>query len=167
MHPTNENIPSIHEVIDTHYQSVYRFAFRLSGSASDADDLTQQTFLQACRKLDQLRDEQRIRSWLLTITRNTYLKGVQRDRLIDAELDDDLVVDEESTSGLDFDEERLHFALSELPDSHRIPLLMFYFEELSYKEIAEQLELPIGTVMSRLARAKRQLRESLSTVEFP
>lgn len=61
----------------------------------------------------------------------------------------------------DIDRERLQLALDELPDEYRLVVAMFYFEELSYKEIASELELPIGTVMSRLSRAKGRLRHRL------
>ncbi|MDB5334744.1 MAG: sigH, partial [Planctomycetaceae bacterium] len=60
------------------------------------------------------------------------------------------------------DEEQLQAALLELPEEYRSPVVLFYFGELSYKEIAEQLEVPIGTVMSRLARAKSLLKKRLS-----
>ena len=65
------------------------------------------------------------------------------------------------------DQEELGKALAELPDEFRLVVLMFYFEDLSYKEIAEQLELPIGTVMSRLSRAKGHLRRRLADEQPP
>jgi RNA polymerase sigma-70 factor (ECF subfamily) len=76
--------------------------------------------------------------------------------------DVDAVVEEPPDNGsLEIDEEKLQQALIELPDEYRIVLVMFYFEGCSYREIAEQLELPPGTVMSRLARAKAHLRKRL------
>ncbi|MFG0334630.1 MAG: RNA polymerase sigma factor [Maioricimonas sp. JB049] len=153
----------VRELVESHYESLYRFAYRLSGSASDAEDLTQQAFLTAQRKLEQLRDPERARSWLLTIVRNSFLKSRRRDRLVafsgmtsppepTAE-----VLDESALEA-----EELQSALDELPDEFRMPILLFYFESLSYREIADQLDVPIGTVMSRLSRGKAYLRSRLA-----
>jgi len=71
----------------------------------------------------------------------------------------------EPPSGQEVDRELLQMALDELPDQHRLILVMFYFEELSYKEIARELEVPMGTVMSRLARAKTRLRQRVARHE--
>jgi DNA-directed RNA polymerase specialized sigma24 family protein len=72
---------------------------------------------------------------------------------------------EETPAGAEIDRERLAAALAELPDEFRTTLLMFYFEDLSYQQIAEQLEIPIGTVMSRLSRGKGHLRRWLVAAE--
>jgi RNA polymerase sigma-70 factor (ECF subfamily) len=150
-------------LVEEHSEMLFRYAYRLSGSAADAEDLTQQTFLAAHRHLDQLREAGRARSWLCAILRNVYLKqlrsngGLEFDSLQD-------VAEPASEVALDhpIDEEQLQSALLELPEEYRSPVILFYFGELSYKEIAEQLEVPIGTVMSRLARAKSLLKKRLS-----
>ena len=150
-------------LVKEHSEMLFRYAYRLSGSAADAEDLTQQTFLAAHRHLEQLREPERARSWLCAILRNVYLKqlrsngGLQPDSLQD--------VSEPAAEGVlenPIDEEQLQAALLELPEEYRSPVILFYFGELSYKEIAEQLEVPIGTVMSRLARAKSLLKKRLS-----
>jgi RNA polymerase sigma-70 factor (ECF subfamily) len=66
---------------------------------------------------------------------------------------------------LEFDSEKLQLALNELPEEFRFPLVLFYFQELSYQEIAAQLDVPLGTVMSRLSRGKQHLRRRLSVEE--
>ncbi len=150
-------------LVDEHLQAVYAYAYRLSGSVPDAEDLTQQAFLVAQQKLGQLRKAKSARSWLFTILRNAFLKMRQRRRPVAAvvlQLDIDTLPAETPEEEL-IDRQRLQAAVDELPEMFRVVLLMFYFEECSYREIAERLELPIGTVMSRLARAKGHLRSKL------
>jgi RNA polymerase sigma-70 factor (ECF subfamily) len=157
---------SIRDLVARHHAEVYRFAYRLSGTVADAEDLSQQAFLIAHQKLHQLRDASDGRAWLFTITRNCFWRNCQRKRPVaaaDLELDVGDIVDASDDDTLDpFDSEQLQAALNELPEEFRVVVAMFYFEELSYREIAESLKLPQGTVMSRLSRAKRRLREMLS-----
>lgn len=148
-------------LVETHSELLYRYAYRLCGSAVDAEDLTQQTFLAAHSHLDQLRDTERAKAWLCTILRNAYLKQF-RANLPTSRLDDVAEPAVESPLDSPVDEEQLQAALLELPEEYRSPVVLFYFEEFSYKEIAEQLGVPIGTVMSRLARGKAWLKKRLS-----
>ncbi|QDT33478.1 ECF RNA polymerase sigma factor SigE [Thalassoglobus polymorphus] len=154
---------SIQELVNSFYSDVYRFAYRLSGNQADAEDLTQQTFLTACRKLHQIKDLSKSRSWLFTIVRNAFLK-TQRHPEIELSTFEDMVVavDAPTVLNLEFDEEALGIALGEMPETYRTPVLLYYFEEIGYKEIAEILQVPIGTVMSRLSRGKQFLRSKLS-----
>lgn len=152
----------IRRIIHEFYQPVYRYAFRLTGSAADAEDLVQETFLMACTRGDQLRDESKVGPWLFGILRGCVGKYFRRRRptaagTLDLDLDGFPAVRADEP----IDEQELRSALAELPDDFRTVLLMFYFEELTYQEIANALELPIGTVMSRLARAKTHLRRRI------
>lgn len=150
------------QLVRDHHEGVYRYAFRLTGSAVDAEDLCQQVFLTAQQKLGQLRKVESARSWLFAILRNCFLKGQRKWRPIPAEdvrLDVDRIAIELPEEGID--PEQLQKALNELPENYRVILAMFYYEDCRYREIAEQLDLPIGTVMSRLARAKSSLRAKL------
>lgn len=148
-------------LVEEHYQLLYRFAFRLSGSTADAEDLTQQAFLTAQGKLDQLRDKSKARSWLLTIVRNAFLKKKRKPTFAAFDSFDHLA--EETDAGYEgpVDAEELQLVLNEMPEEFRTPVVLFYFEEQSYKEIAEQMDTPIGTVMSRLSRGKAFLRSRL------
>ena len=153
----------IAQLVAEYHQAVYRYAYRLAGSVADAEDLTQQVFLAAQQKLGQLRKVESARSWLFTILRNCFLKARQRRRPVPAanlQLNID-TVPAEIPDQEDIDSERLQRAINQLPDGFRVVLVMFYFEQCSYREIAEGLDLPIGTVMSRLARAKGHLRSKL------
>jgi len=153
----------IARLVSDHHQAVYAYAFRLSGSAPEAEDLTQQVFLVAQQKLGQLRKTGSARSWLFTILRNTFLKSQQRQRPVPAanlRLNIDTIPAEPPPEE-EIDREALQRAIGQLPPGFRVVLVMYYYEGLAYREIAEKLDLPIGTVMSRLARAKGHLRSKL------
>ena len=154
----------LHDLIDAHYQALYRYAYRLSGSAADAEDLTQEAFGKALARLSQLREPERAKAWLFRILRNGYLRRVRdrkRHRVIPLDAVGDLP--ERPAAELpDIDPARLQVALNDLDEAFRTPIILYYFEEFSYRDIAEQMELPIGTVMSRLARAKVYLRTALT-----
>lgn len=157
------NQRAVQRLVDEFYTVLYRYAYRLSGSAADAEDLTQETFCKAQLNLSQLRDPERARAWLFTILRNAYLHRVRADKH-QACLSLDTVGDvaEPPPEPLpEVDPGRLQQALNELPEVFRTPLILYYFEDFSYRAIAEQMELPLGTVMSRLARAKAYLRARL------
>jgi RNA polymerase sigma-70 factor (ECF subfamily) len=153
----------VQELVEAHYLPLYRYAYRLSGSSADAEDLTQEAYCKAQSQLHQLRDPSRAKAWLFSILRNAYLHRRRTDR-------------HQSSMPLDgvgdlagpppeplpeVDPEQLQQALNDLPEAFRTPVILFYFEDFSYRDIAEQMDLPIGTVMSRLARAKAHLRTRL------
>jgi RNA polymerase sigma-70 factor (ECF subfamily) len=154
----------LHQLIDAHYETLYRYAYRLSGSAADADDLTQETFGKALTRLPQLREPDRAKAWLFRILRNLYLHKVRdqkRHRVVPLDAVGDLACPA-AAEVPEVDSAKLQQALNELDEAFRTPVILFYFEEFSYRDIAEHLELPIGTVMSRLARAKAYLRTRLA-----
>ena len=156
--------PSILALVDAHYAALYRYAYRLCGACQDAEDLTQETFCLAQDKLLQLRDQARAKSWLFTILRNAYLHRVrsgnkEKQVSLDGVAE---IADREPAPAPIVDAAQLQKALNELPEAFRTPIVLYYFEEFSYKEIAEQMSVPLGTVMSRLARAKTFLRQRLT-----
>ena len=154
---------TVQRLVDEHYAALYRYAYRLSGSSADAEDLTQEAFCKAQLNFSQLRDPKRAKPWLFSILRNAYLHRVRADR-------QQPVVPLEAVGDLagplpeplpEIDPEQLQQALNELPESFRTPIILYYFEDFGYRDIAEQMDLPLGTVMSRLARAKAHLRNRL------
>jgi RNA polymerase sigma-70 factor (ECF subfamily) len=153
----------VQKLVADYYESLYRYAYRLTGCSADAEDLTQDAFCQAQMKLGQLRDEDRAKAWLFSILRNAYLhrvRAAKHEHLVS--LDGMVNLPERSTESLPaVDPERLQQVLNELEEVFRTPIILYYFEDFSYREIAEQMDLPIGTVMSRLARAKAYLRGRL------
>jgi RNA polymerase sigma-70 factor (ECF subfamily) len=153
----------LRSIVQRYHAAVYRYAYRLAGNQSDAEDLTQQAFLVAQQRLDQVRDPSKVLSWLFAVLRSCHLKNCRRQKPAAAgSLDMDLEAVPAPIEAQDIDREALQLALDELPAEFRVVLLMFYFEGYSYKEIAERLDAPIGTVMSRLARGKNHLRKRLT-----
>ncbi len=158
--------PNLADLARLHYALVYRYAYRLCGSAEEAEDLTQQAFLTAHRRLHQLRDANCAKSWLCSILRNTFLTRVTSQRELKmVPLHGFWDPAQEQTQPANLDSEELQQVLNELPEEFRAPLVLYYFEEFSYRQIADQLGVPIGTVMSRLARAKTHLRRRLESLQ--
>ena len=155
------------QLVDQQYAPLYRFAVSLSKSETDAADLTQQTFFLWATKGNQLRDRSKAKSWLFTTLYREFLGRRRHDvRFPKVELDD-VREDEMSISPNvnAFDGATVLQALREVEEPFRAPLTLFYLEQFSYQEIAEMLEVPIGTVMSRLSRGKAQLRRQLFSKE--
>jgi RNA polymerase sigma-70 factor (ECF subfamily) len=154
---------TVQRLVDEHYVSLYRYAYRLSGSAADAEDLTQETFCKAQLNFAQLRAPERARPWLFSILRNAYLHRIRADKQQPCvSLDGVGDLPEPPPEPFpDVDPEQLQQALNEMDEVFRTPIILYYFEDFGYREIAEQMDLPIGTVMSRLARAKAHLRARL------
>jgi RNA polymerase sigma-70 factor, ECF subfamily len=151
-------------VVRAYHQQVYRYAYHLAGNAADAEDLAQQTFLIAHQKLYQIREWSKLDRWLFAVLRSCFRRQCRRripTPVASLELEmEDVPVPSPAVDAID--REQLGWALQQLPGPSRVILMMFYFDAYSYKEIAEQLEVPIGTVMSRLARAKDRLRALLT-----
>ena len=157
-----QRLTQTEQLLAEHQEAVFRYAYRLSGCAASAEDVTQEVFLRAFRNLHQLRDEAATRGWLLAIARNEFLRDCRK-RGSQVELMDPQcceIADELQSPAIDHQEWVAH-ALEQLPEEFRLVLLMYYFEELSYAQIAEQLKIPIGTVMSRLSRGKTHLKTAL------
>jgi RNA polymerase sigma-70 factor (ECF subfamily) len=154
---------TVQRLVDEHYAALFRYAYRLCGCAADAEDLTQDAFCKAQLNLTQLREPERAKAWLFSILRNAYLHRLRADRNQHCvSLDGIGDLPEPLPEPLPpVDPERLQEALNELPEVFRTPVILFYFDDFSYRDIAEQMDLPLGTVMSRLARAKAHLRERL------
>lgn len=158
-----ESPVSIDQLISDHSKPLFGYGYRLTGSVADAEDLTQQTFMIAHQKLDQLRCSQSAKSWLCAILRSCWLKSIRRNKPTPAshfEMDLDEILEQKADEST-VDEILIQQAVSELPDDYRLVLLMFYFEELSYQQIAEKLGVKMGTVMSRLSRAKDRVKRRL------
>ena len=153
----------VEQLVADHYVSLYRYAYRLSGSGADAEDLAQDAFCKAQANLMQLREPERAKPWLFSILRNAYLHRVRADKQQHCiALDDAGEVAEALPEPLpEIDTEQVQQALNDLPEVFRSVIILYYFEDFSYRDIAEQMDLPLGTVMSRLARAKGYLRNRL------
>mgnify|MGYP001437078041 FL=1 len=157
-----------------HASVIFRSAFRLCGNRQGAEDLVQETYFQALKNFDQLKDRERCKYWLFAIMRNLFLKDVEKSKnRIEIEFDAvcDTLHSKVNTPEKDFlgDEVRhaLLSAMNKLDERLSQPIQSFYFEGLSYQEIATRLDIPIGTVMSRIARAKVYLKRDLVRSKAP
>jgi RNA polymerase sigma-70 factor (ECF subfamily) len=155
------------QLVDQQYAPLYRFALALSKSEADAADLTQQTFFLWASKGHQLRDGSKAKAWLFTTLYREFLNRRRHEvRFPKVELEE---MREEETSILPsidaFDSASVLEALSEVEEPFRAPLTLFYLQQFAYHEIADVLDVPIGTVMSRLSRGKALLRQRLLSKE--
>ena len=162
-----------------HAPQLFSTAMRMTRNRSDAEDLVQETFIKAWRSFTTYQQGTNLRAWLFRIMTNTYINkyNAQQRKPTETELDDveELFlykrlgsVDQSqlSQSAEDqmlslFTDDEVKKALEELPDQFRIPVLMSDVEGFSYKEIAEILEIPLGTVMSRLHRGRKAMQKML------
>jgi RNA polymerase sigma factor (sigma-70 family) len=154
------------ELVDAHYQALFRFAHSLSRDPDHASDLVQQTFCIWAQNGSQLRDRSKAKTWLFTTLHREFLSQRRRAaRFVEDEIDDETTA---SASGSDGDAERQMDGqraldlLGQLDETYRAPLVLFYLQQHSYKEIAEVLGIPIGTVMSRISRGKEILRRQMT-----
>jgi len=157
------------QLVDAHYAPLYRFALSLAKNPADAGDLVQQTFFIWATKGHALRDAGKAKSWLFTTLYREFLRGRRREARVTSVEDlpageADLPA-EETDRVQRMDAALVLEALQEVDEVFRTPLTLFYLEDLSYLEIAATLEVPIGTVMSRLSRGKIQLRAALARRE--
>lgn len=157
------------QLVDAYYAPLYRFALSLARNPPDACDLTQQTFYVWATKGSALRDDSKVKTWLFTTLYREFLRGRRRGLRMTAF--DDLPAGEEDPPAaeadlaLNMDAQLVVEALQDVDEAFRAPLTLFYLEDLPYQEIADMLEVPIGTVMSRLSRGKAQLRAALAKKE--
>ena len=155
--------PDFEQLVDAHYAALYRFALSLAKNEMDAADLTQQTFYIWAEKGRNLRDPGKVKSWLFTTLYREFLGGQKHKmRFPKVSLDDASEEPAEVPLAADrIDAAGALEALGKLEENFRAPLTLFYLRQFSYTEIAEILNVPIGTVMSRLSRGKTQLRQAL------
>jgi len=160
--------PTFEEVVERHYRTLYQFAISLTGSENDARDLTQQTFYTWSLKGAQLRDVSKVKAWLFTTLHRSFLQARRRETRfphyelsqVDGELPT-ISPRRESQS----DCQQVLEALEAINENFRAPLALFYLEDYPYKDIAQILNMPLGTVKSRIARGLDQLQKLLVPAE--
>ncbi len=159
-------LKEVDRLVDEHYANLYRFALSLVRNEAEAADLTQQTYFILATKGGQLRDLSKAKSWLFTTLHREFLALKRRtNRFADidpADVEEEVSFEADSAAVRNADASVVIEALGKVRETFRIPLALFYLEDLSYKEIADILDVPIGTVMSRLSRGKNELRACLS-----
>jgi len=152
------------------FDALYNFARWLVHDSNDAEDLVQETYLKALRSFASFQSGTNFRAWIFQILRSNFLSSCAKlERRMTVAMDSgedgpELAVDTETPETIlmnRFSSQRVQRAIGDLPVHYRETLLLCEVEEMSYQEIAEILTIPIGTVMSRLARARKAVRESL------
>ncbi len=153
------------QAVELYHEDLYRFALSLARNPDDARDLTQESYCRLLTKGEQLRDHTKVKSWLFTTLYRIFV-GWKRHEKRFPHLELPTADSEFSAITTDIvnkmDGDLVIAALMEIDEHHRTPLELFYLQSLSYCEIAGLLDVPVGTVMSRLSRAKTILRSLLT-----
>jgi RNA polymerase sigma-70 factor (ECF subfamily) len=153
--------PDFETVVAAYYEPLYQFAISLTRSEADACDLTRQTFYIWATKGHQLRDASKVKSWLFTTLHRAFLESRRRltrfphSELTETETDLPVILPEAAHR---LDALQAVEALGQVDEVYRAPVALFYLEDYSYQEIADILEVPIGTVKSRISRGLAQLK---------
>ncbi len=151
-------------IVSEHYEPLFRFAMSLTRMESDARDLTQEAFLVWATKGHQLRDISKVKTWLFTTLHRAFLQARRRQSRFPHQALEEVTeqLPELSSESADqADCSQVLPALTRVDEVYQAAVALFYLEDNSYKDIAEILDVPIGTVKSRIARGIAQLREIL------
>ena len=156
-----------HRQIEEHLPGLRRYARVLTGNAWEADDLVQDTLERACRKWLLWRVGSDLRAWLFTLMHNLYLN--QRRTLAPVQWQDIKTVEDRLQAPGDARDTTLDLerCLQQLPAEQRAVLLLVTLEDMDYAEVARVLQVPVGTVMSRLSRARARLKELMDITPTP
>ena len=159
-----------------HMKLLYNVALRYCGNLFDAEDIVQETYLAAFKNFHQLREKSKCKSWLLKILRNNFLKSYHKHKSMQR-LNETDYIEFLETGMADNDADTLLFsesgrqalqqAIDRLPVKYKEVLTLYYLDEMLYKDIADSLDIPIGTVMSRLTRARERLKSVLLKQTHP
>jgi RNA polymerase sigma-70 factor, ECF subfamily len=177
--PDIDQTQEIKDEAISYIDSLYRTALRMTGNPADAEDLVQETYLRAFRSINQFKPGTNLRAWLFKIQTNSFIneyrKRVRRPRntslddveeyylyshLVESGVQPAASVTEDEILA-QIDDAEVFRALDQLQDNYRQVVLLADVEGFAYREIAEILDIPVGTVMSRLHRARKRLREQL------
>ncbi len=155
-------------VVERYTPMVFRYARRMLGDEQDANDAAQDSLVKVLRNLERYDERWRFTTWVLGITRNTCIDELRRRRFRSSEEAPETA--DPGPGPLELTARQrsaavLQAALARLPDLYREVLLLYHFEHLKYQEIADILDIPIGTIMNRIFRARAKLREAYEAIE--
>jgi RNA polymerase sigma-70 factor (ECF subfamily) len=165
----NGSAEAFGELVDRYRAPVVRLAYSLTHDPDDAKDIAQDAFLRAFRRMQSFQPDRPFSRWLFVIARNVSLDAIRRKRRSLTVLPSERSTPElgpEDWALRNDDAQRLREAMEGLPAHYRTVLELYYMSGLRYREIAEALEIPIGTVKTYITRAKRRLRDELWSEEM-
>lgn len=160
----NVSVMSAEEIVDRYLNMVYRLAYARTGNVPDAEDITQEVFLKLIRSGQEFNDEEHVKAWLIRVTvnqvRTNATTAYNRHR---ADFEEAENISYETPNDLELQETQgeIRAAMKELPEKYSTVLHLFYFDELSVKQIAEALDTSEGTVKSQLSRGRAMLKTIL------
>jgi len=164
---TNAEHNEFEEIALPHMRYIYQISYKFTGNKEAAEDLTQETFTVAMQKFNQLKDPKKCKSWLFVIARNLFLSVVTKMNnkyFLDYE-DVSYMIPDNSQGADRFVQngysDNVQHHMDRLSPKYREPFEMAVLGDYSYKEIAKELDIPIGTVMSRIARGKAFLKREI------
>ena len=152
--------PQFEACVDQCADSIYRVAFRLTGNDTLAMELVQNTYLEAWRCIGQLKEKEKMRGWIFSILRNQYSKLLRIEKR-SIPTTDAIGEVAQNQDKVDFESSGLQEAISQIEDKYRLPLLLVAIDQMSVDMAAEILNIPRGTVLSRLHRGREKLRRLL------
>ena len=162
------NAPDFQKALISHEKSLLGFAYRFTSNHEDAKDLLQETFLKALKYKDKFAESTNLKAWLYTIMKNTFInnyrKASRANTIVD-ETEENYFINQTNAVKVERPDQSVGFKeisqmINALDDDYRVPFQMHY-NGFKYKEIAEQLELPIGTIKSRIFLARQKLSTKL------
>ena len=180
MTPPHDSYERFEQCVDMCADGLYRLALRLTSNSALAAELVQETYLQAWKNMDQLKETDKLRAWMFAILRNQYTKLLRREvrevspigfsggRVpLDNAMENIAANPNGNNPGRDLElKEAVQLALEQLDDKHKFPLLLVTMEGLSVEEAADVLDLPRGTVLSRLHRGRAALKQHMACLGF-
>ena len=158
------------EKILEYIDSLYNLALRMTQHKQDAEDLTQEAVLRAYRFLTKFEEGTNFKAWIMAILRNVFINEYRRktkepQKIEFEKVEDFITIPEISGVQEEIFTENIKSSIDKLPEELRTTIILFYAEGFSYKEIAKIMDVPVGTVMSRLYTARQALKRQLSAYE--
>ena len=151
------------ELVRDHSARIFAICFSMLSNREDAEDITQQTFLKGFSDIKKLRDKSKFGTWITQIAKHMCLDFLRRKKLNKIALKQMTVEDMKDESIDDNRSSRVQSALMQLNEAYRLPLILYYFDGKSTKKIAESLEITVDLAHTHLSRARKKLRQLLST----
>lgn len=171
------DIPAFEELISTHQNMIYNYCYRMSGNLHDAEDLTQEVFIKVYKSLETFKGKSKFSTWIYRIAYNTCIDRHRKNKPIDDNMvfldSEDEYINLKSKSDIPEDElltkesqDRIQRCINSLRPEYRSVIILRDIQNYTYVEIAEMLDIPLGTVKSHINRGRAALRKSLKSQDM-